>query len=225
MAAFTKPALVIGLLLGLHTPVLAADGCAADGMTLAAGTNAIAAAVMATPTCAVPEAAKAELPAPTPEALDEPAIAKATDTQVPAIDPARLQELGSISDQIRATSDAIDQRQVVLEAAARRLDARMAELTAIRDGVARQFTPAPSYDKEHIASLAQLYTNMKPATAADQMAGLPPDMLMSIAEAMPARKLSAIVANLPAPQADALTGDLTAQMPETFAPGTLPTAN
>lgn len=226
MAALTRPVLLIGLLLGFGTPAFASGDCAPDGMAAAAEANSIVSAVMVSPGCAAaPESAKTEPLPPTPEAMDEPAIAKASDQQARAVDPTGLENLVSISDQLRAASASIDQRQVVLEAAAQRLEARMAELTAIRDSVASQFHPAPTYDSAQIASLAQLYSNMKPANAAAQMAGLPPDVLLSIADALPPRKLSAIVANLPASQADALTGELTQQLPEAFAPGTLPRVN
>lgn len=116
-----------------------------------------------------------------------------------------LLRLGERREGLEAEEAKLDQQALLLDAAAKRIEERTAELTALEQSINALVDTRDQKSQEEIAAMVSLYQNMKPQDAALVMSGLPDEVLLRIASNMSPRKMSPIMAAMNTTRAQALT--------------------
>lgn len=116
-----------------------------------------------------------------------------------------LLRLGERREGLESEEAKLDQQALLLDAAAKRIEERTAELTALEQSINALVETRDQQSQEEIAEMVSLYQNMKPQDAALVMSGLPDEVLLRIASNMSPRKMSPIMAAMNTTRAQALT--------------------
>lgn len=116
-----------------------------------------------------------------------------------------LLRLGERREGLEAEEAKLEQQALLLDAAAKRIEERTAELTALEQSINASVETRDQQSQEEIAEMVSLYQNMKPQDAALVMSGLPDEVLLRIASNMSPRKMSPIMAAMTTTRAQALT--------------------
>lgn len=158
--------------------------------------------------------AGAEAAASTGATASAPAVCALSPEQLAeqaGISPAELRIIQSLS----ARREALDARDAdfattlpLMVAAEQRLDARIAELEAIRAEVTGLLGQADEREQQEVDRLVQVYSAMRPREAARVMSTLHDDVRLPVAAAMRPRALAAILAQMEPAAARELTEKL-----------------
>lgn len=169
-----------------------------------------AAATPSPPGNATPQANNAANTAPAAPntAADNPPL----DAQ--SLTPAEIDELQQLS-QRRAELDhrasELDEREVLLQAAEKRIDDKIAKLQELQNSIASDVRKRNAEDDARIQSLTKVYEAMKPSDAAQIFEQLDMPVLLSLVQHMKELKTSAILAAMDPDKAKALTTALAAK--------------
>lgn len=154
-------------------------------------------------TAARAEDAGRALPTPRPEAMTESELEL-------------LQSLAARRETLDARERSLDQRAALLEVAEQRIDEKMSELQALRAQLQALLVEVDEQEEAHLASLVEIYENMRPGDAANIFDGLEMDVLISVLDRMREQKAAAILASMSAERARSVTSELAMrqQLPE-----------
>ncbi|MDZ3836019.1 MAG: hypothetical protein U0S49_01445 [Rhodospirillales bacterium] len=162
---------------------------------------------------AVAPAPAAPAPAPVnPFPTPPPATAApgAETTQDPAFSPAEvdvLRQLAARREQLEARDRDLDKREALLKAAESRIDAKALALKELQLQVSRLLKAHDEQQDEKVASLARLYSSMKPKDAAAILQTLELEPLLLVTERIKERKLAPILAEMNPARARDLTAE------------------
>jgi len=194
------------------------------------------AATVASPAQAQPASPPAVPPA-VPQAATKPSApetqAKAADTSsrgtgasdapagsdAPSLDPQGLtaseidvlQRLAQRRAELDRRASELDQRDVVLQAAEKRIDQKIAKLESLQKGIQQDVQKRSAEDDARLQSLVKIYEAMKPKDAAQIFEQLDMPVLLSVIQRMKELKTSAILAVMDPMKAKAVTTALAAK--------------
>jgi len=157
---------------------------------------------------AEPPAAKAE-PAPSsaPGAAGKPSAAAAIkDPQ--SLSPAEievLQQLSQRRSELDQRASEMEQREVVLKAAEKRIDEKIAKLQELQKSIDGGVQKQNAEDDAHLQSLVKIYETMKPKDAAQIFEQLDMPVLLSVLQRMKEMKTAPILAAMDPAKAKAVT--------------------
>jgi flagellar motility protein MotE (MotC chaperone) len=167
------------------------------------------------------DAAKAALPAddakPAAQTADASAAAgpgaAASDTKPAIKDPLLLspaeievlQELSARRAQLDQRSGDLDQQQVVLQAAEKRIDEKIAKLETLQKSIQSTVDKQNAADDARTQSLVKIYETMKPADAAQILSQLDMPILLQMLSHMKEAKTAPILAAMDPTKAEAIT--------------------
>jgi flagellar motility protein MotE (MotC chaperone) len=206
-----------------------ADMVAGGGSVVAPDAHAQAASAPA----ASKEAAATPSPSPAPAApKPSPAeIAAKPASDGPAVDPQSLspaeigvlQQLAQRRKAIDQRAAELDQREIVLQAAEKRIDEKIAELQALQKSIAVDVQKRAAAEDSRIQMLVKIYEAMKPEDAAQIFDQLDMPVLLSVLKRMKERKTAPILAAMNPEKAKAITTALAeSQAPDAAPPGAAP---
>jgi flagellar motility protein MotE (MotC chaperone) len=189
------------------------------------------AATMTPKAQAQPASPPATPPAAAPKPAPKEAQAKAADTashDSASIDPQGLtpseidvlQQLSQRRAALDRRAGELDQRDVVLQAAEKRIDEKIAKLEELQKGIARDVQKRSAEDDARLQSLVKIYEAMKPKDAAQIFEQLDMPVLLSVLQRMKELKTSAILAVMDPMKAKAITTALASKRGNDAAPGT-----
>jgi flagellar motility protein MotE (MotC chaperone) len=150
---------------------------------------------------AKPVTQTAEAPAPTGDAkppIKDPLLLSPAEIEV-------LQELSVRRAQLDRRAGEIDQQQVVLQAAEKRIDEKIAKLEAIQKSVQAIVDKQNAADDARTQSLVKIYETMKPADAAQILSQLDMPILLQMLSRMKEAKTAPILAAMDPTKAEAIT--------------------
>lgn len=208
------------MLLGFKVADLVSDGKGA----VAPDARAQAAAPPQQSASAPPSAAAPQKPAASkPDAKSPPAAKSSVDAS--PVDPQSLSpsEIGILQQlsQRRAALDQraseIDQREIVLQAAEKRIDEKIAKLEDLQKTIAADVQKRGSEEDARLQSLVKIYEAMKPKDAAQIFDQLSMPVLLSVLKRMKELKTAPILAAMDPERAKAVTTAL-AQRHDDIAP-------
>lgn len=116
-----------------------------------------------------------------------------------------FRDLSKRRQQIVEQEKALAAREALLLAAERELDAKLRELTGLRTEIEGLLKQQSDEEKARIASLVQVYENMKAKDAARVFNTLDMDVLLEVMGAMSERKIAPIMAEMNPERARAVT--------------------
>lgn len=116
-----------------------------------------------------------------------------------------FRDLSKRRQQIAEQEKALAAREALLLAAERELDAKVRELTGLRAEIEGLLKQQSDEEKARIASLVQVYENMKAKDAARVFNTLDMDVLLEVMSAMSERKIAPIMAEMNPERARAVT--------------------
>lgn len=159
-----------------------------------------------------PSAAAANPPAPAADAAPSNGSSAAASTPTGKdpllLSPAEIQVLQELS-QRRAELDKrasdLDQQQVVLQAAEKRVDDKIAKLQQLQNNIQADVDKENAADDAHIQSLVKIYQAMKPADAAQIIGQLDLPIALELLSAMKEAKTAPILAAMEPAKAEAIT--------------------
>jgi flagellar motility protein MotE (MotC chaperone) len=154
---------------------------------------------------AKPGTQTAEAPAPPPQAgpdakpaIKDPLLLSPAEIEV-------LQELSVRRAQLDRRAGEIDQQQVVLQAAEKRIDEKIAKLETIQKSVQAVVDKQNAADDARTQSLVKIYETMKPADAAQILSQLDMPILLQMLSRMKEAKTAPILAAMDPTKAEAIT--------------------
>lgn len=153
-----------------------------------------------------PVAATAETPAAAPAAEeqhtgeDEAALSD-EDIKI-------LQQLGDRRRDLDKRAQDMDQREALLQASEKRIDAKIAEMQKMRKDIETLLGQAGGQQGEQLKSLVKIYENMKPAQAAKVFEQLDMNVLLAVINEMKEAKAAPIMAAMDPQKAKAVTTEL-----------------
>jgi len=209
------------VLLGIKLGDLLAHG----GLDVANSALAEAAGPPAASPSGSPEGDK---PAPAPEKSAAPAQAPAAPSAAPAgpikdpesLSPSELEVLQQLSER-RAALDrragALDQREVLLQAAEKRIDEKIAKLAELQKSIDAVVQKQNAEDDARIQSLVKIYEAMKPRDAAQIFEQLEMPVLLAVISRMKELKTAPILAAMEPAKAKAITTALAVRRNQTAA--------
>jgi flagellar motility protein MotE (MotC chaperone) len=169
----------------------------------------------AAPSAAMPPAAgTAAAPATKPPAAGMAATASAKPAAgKPAIDPLSmspsevelLQQLAERRAELDKRAAAISQREVVLQAAEKRIDEKIAKLETLKKDIGGIVDKQNAEDAARLESLVKIYSTMKPVDAARIFSQLDMPVLLGVLEHMKERNAAPILAAMDPGKAKAVT--------------------
>lgn len=131
-----------------------------------------------------------------------------------SLSPSEIDELQQLS-QRRAALDQragdLDQREVLLQAAEKRIDDKIAKLQELQNSIASDVQRRNAEDDAHIQSLVKIYEVMKPQDAAQIFEQLDMPVLLNVVRRMKELKTAPILAAMDPAKAKALTTALAAK--------------
>ena len=116
-----------------------------------------------------------------------------------------LQELSVRRAQLDRRAGEIDQQQVVLQAAEKRVDEKIAKLETIQKGIQAAVDKQNAADDARTQSLVKIYETMKPADAAQILSQLDMPILLQMLSRMKEAKTAPILAAMDPTKAQAIT--------------------
>ena len=122
-----------------------------------------------------------------------------------------LQQLSQRRAALDRRANELDQRDVVLQAAEKRIDEKIAKLEELQKGIARDVQKRSAEDDARLQSLVKIYEAMKPKDAAQIFEQLDMPVLLSVLQRMKELKTSAILAAMDPMKAKAVTTALAAK--------------
>jgi flagellar motility protein MotE (MotC chaperone) len=140
------------------------------------------------------------------------------------LSPAEIEVLQQLAER-RATLDqrasALDQQQIVLQAAEKRIDEKIAELQKLQKSIEADVAKQNQQDDARTQSLVKIYETMKPQEAAPILAQLDMPIALGVLTKMKERSTAAVLAAMDPARAQAITAAL-AQHRDPTAPGAVP---
>lgn len=180
-----------------------------------AQTTAPKAATPAAPTApaAAPAAAPAGNAAPPPAADKKHAAAAPPGADKPPVDPLSmspsevelLQKLAERRAELDKRAAEISQREVVLQAAEKRIDEKIAKLETLKKDIGGIVDKQSAEDQARLESLVKIYSTMKPVDAARIFSQLDMPVLLGVVEHMKERIAAPILAAMDPGKAKAVT--------------------
>ena len=142
--------------------------------------------------------------APQPAAPAKPAAKPAATRLGTAIEDDLARQRAAVDARARA----LDMKEKLLVATEKRLTDRGAALRQVATQLQVETGKAQVKTDERLATLAKVYSTMKPRDAAQRFAGLDPALQVQIAQRMKDRALATLMAQMPADSASRLTAAL-----------------
>jgi flagellar motility protein MotE (MotC chaperone) len=181
--------------------------------TVAPAARAQGASASQAGTAAPSQPAKPAVGAPaTPSAPDTASSTQSTDPQ--SLNPSEIEVLQQLA-QRRAELDQrageLDQRDVLLQAAEKRIDDKIAKLQELQNSIASDVQKRSAEDDARIQSLVKIYEAMKPKDAAQIFEQLDMPVLMSVLPRMKELKTAPILAAMDPVKAKTITTALAAK--------------
>ncbi|HEY4113421.1 MAG TPA: hypothetical protein VGM17_05110 [Rhizomicrobium sp.] len=148
--------------------------------------------------------APAAVPHPaSPAAASDPAAEDSTTASPAAVDV--LTSLGKRRAALDARERDLTMRENMIDAAAKHVDARIAELKALQVNLQTMMGQRDTAEQKQLDAIVKSYSSMKPADAARIFNSLSDDVLVPVAAAMKPDVLGAILAKMQADEAQKLT--------------------
>lgn len=152
-----------------------------------------------------------EKPAPTAAATSKPALQSSEKSQI--LDPLSmssseidlLQKLSERRAELDRRAAEVSQREVVLQAAEKRIDEKIAKLASLEKDIGGIVDKQNQEDDARIKSLVKIYESMKAPEAARIFEQLDMPVLLGVLEHMKELKASAILANMDPTKAKTVT--------------------
>ncbi len=119
-----------------------------------------------------------------------------------------LQRLSARRNELEAQATELDRRRVLLEAAERRIQEKVAELEVLKGQIEQLLLTKDEQEESQLASLVKIYENMKPKEAARIFEELDMIVLLDVVERMKERKVAPILARLNPERAKEITLEL-----------------
>jgi flagellar motility protein MotE (MotC chaperone) len=200
-----------------QTAIPAQQAAASQQQPAAAPQQASAPPTPAQPTDAAKTAPPADDAKPAPQTAEASAAgvpnAAAPDTKPAMKDPLLLspaeievlQELSARRSQLDQRSGELDQQQVVLQAAEKRIDEKIAKLETLQKSIQATVDKQNAADDARTQSLVKIYQTMKPADAAQILSQLDLPILLQILSRMKEAKTAPILAAMDPTKAEAIT--------------------
>jgi len=116
-----------------------------------------------------------------------------------------LQELSARRAQLDRRAGDLDQQQIVLQAAEKRIDEKIAKLEAIQKSIQATVDKQNAADDARTQSLVKIYETMKPADAAQILGQLDMPILLQMLSRMKEAKTAPILAAMDPTKAEAIT--------------------
>src|SRR5579863_4884670 len=151
--------------------------------------------------------AKTVTAAPGAPANSEPADAESLNPSEVAI----LQQLAQRREALDQRASDLDQREVLLQAAEKRIDDKIAKLQELQNSIASDVQKRSAEDNARMQSLVKIYEAMKPKDAAQIFEQLEMPVLLSVIERMKELKVSPILAAMDPVKAKTITTALAAK--------------
>jgi len=119
-----------------------------------------------------------------------------------------LQSLARRREELELRARRVDEREVLLQAAERRIEEKVADLTALQKNIETLLQQHQEQTESQYQSLVKIYENMKPKDAARIFEELDMAILLPVIERMKERKTAPILAKMDAEKAKAITTEL-----------------
>jgi flagellar motility protein MotE (MotC chaperone) len=119
-----------------------------------------------------------------------------------------LQQLAERRAEIDRRAAELDQRRVLLEAAEKRIDEKVAELESLKKVIEELLILQDVQEQRQLDSLVKIYESMKPKDAARIFGELDMVVLLDVIERMKERKIAPILAEMNPQRAKAITIEL-----------------
>lgn len=151
-------------------------------------------------------------------ASPEPSTAKPSPRDPAQYSPQELKLLQSLSqrrDQLDKRAAALDQRDVVLQAAEKRIDEKIAKLQQMQKAIDSAANKQDQEQSAKLKSLVKIYETMKPRDAARIFDQLDMPVLIEVLGNMKERSTAPILASMDPAKAKAVTLALAARNPQT----------
>jgi flagellar motility protein MotE (MotC chaperone) len=116
-----------------------------------------------------------------------------------------LQALSARRDALDKREREIAQREVILQAAEKRLEEKVAELETVKNELMRLVGRRNEEEDSRLKSLVRIYESMKPKDAAAILEKLDTDVLIGVVERMKEAKVAPILASMQTDRAKAVT--------------------
>jgi flagellar motility protein MotE (MotC chaperone) len=185
-----------------------------------AATAAPAQPPAATPTAAPPPASPQAVAAPSTASVAPAQTAEAPATPAPPHTPSKdplllspaeievLQELSQRRSALDQRAGELDQQQVVLQAAEKRVDDKIAKLQELQKSIQATVDKQNAADDARTQSLVKIYETMKPADAAQILSQLDMPIVLQMFSHMKEAKTAPILAAMDPMKAEAITSAL-----------------
>jgi len=119
-----------------------------------------------------------------------------------------LQQLARRRAEIDRRAAELDQRRILLEAAEKRIDEKVAELESLKQTLEELLILQDDQERRQLDSLVKIYESMKPKDAARIFGELDMVVLLDVIERMKERKIAPILAQMNPQRAKAITIEL-----------------
>jgi flagellar motility protein MotE (MotC chaperone) len=119
-----------------------------------------------------------------------------------------LQNLAARRDELDKRAKDIEMRENLLNATAKKVDDKIAELKQIESKIQALIKEHDTQDEQSLKSLVKVYENMKPKDAARIFEKLDMPVLLQVVERMKEQKLAAVLADMDPAKAKAITIEL-----------------
>lgn len=116
-----------------------------------------------------------------------------------------LQELSQRRAELDKRASTLDQQQVVLQAAEKRVDQKIAELQSLQKSIQTQVDQQNAAEDARLQSLVKIYETMKPADAAQILSQIDMPILLKMLSHMKEAKTAPILAAMDPTKAEAIT--------------------
>jgi flagellar motility protein MotE (MotC chaperone) len=173
------------------------------------------------PSAPAPQAAPTATPTP-PRASPPPATERPREApRAPALDPDQLtqaeleilQELASRRGTLDRQAQEVAQREALLQAAERRIDAKLQELRQLQTSVEGVLRRSNEEETQRLRSLVRMFEAMRPPEAARIFEQMELSVLVEIVERMREAKAAPVLAQMSPVRARQLTGELARRRP------------
>jgi len=135
---------------------------------------------------------------------DDPQSLKPSEIEV-------LQQLSKRREALDQRAAELDQREVLLQAAEKRINDKIAKLQELQNGIAKDLQQRGAEDDARLQSLVKIYEAMKPKDAAQIFEQLDMPVLLSVLQRMKELKTAPILAAMDPAKARAVTTALAAK--------------
>jgi flagellar motility protein MotE (MotC chaperone) len=119
-----------------------------------------------------------------------------------------LQSLSQRREELEQRARQIDEREVLLKAAERRIDQKISELERLQASIESLLVQHDEQSEAQVQSLVKIYESMKPKDAARIFEELDMEVLLEVIERMKERKIAPILAQMNPQRAQTVTLEL-----------------